>query len=121
MYGSLLSTGGPNSLRPSDSVFNPPRITVPPSGICTVVWIVTVANAGCWTNWVNGIGWPWAPPSNTGVMNVVTGNSGTTALARLVSVGDTFRRTNRRSADTTPWIVRLTPSGNGAYVCSRPM
>ena len=87
-----------------------------PAGIITVVWIVTEANCGCCTNCVNGTGCPCAPPSNTGVMKVVTGKSGTIALARLVNVGVMFIRTNRRSADTTPWIVMFTPSGNGVFV-----
>ena len=45
---------------------------------------------GCWMNCVNGIGCPWAPPSNTGVMKVVTGKSGTMAEAMFDSVGARF-------------------------------
>ena len=36
-YGILLKNGGPNSFRPSESFFNPPSSTVPPSGQTTVV------------------------------------------------------------------------------------
>src|SRR5437763_2861395 len=115
MYGSLLSTGGPNSLRPSESVLRPPRITVPPSGMLTVVWIWTIETAGCWTNWVNGIGWPWAPPSNTGVMKDVTGNRAVTDDAALVMLGTMLRRTKRRSAVTTAWMVSDTTELSGKF------
>ena len=82
---------------------------MPPSGTFTVVLAVIVFNFGCWMNWVNGIGWPTAPPSNTGVMNVVIGKSGTTAEARLFRVGAREIRTNRRSAEIVGRIARLMP------------
>ena len=50
---------------------------------------------------MNGIGTPWLPPSNTGVMNVVIGNSGTVAPVCAANVTGKLMRTNRRSADTT--------------------
>src|SRR5262249_59259186 len=59
---------------------------------------------GCWRNWVNGIGTPCEPPSNTGVMNVVIGNSGTVAPVSAARVTGRFIRTNRRSAETTAWM-----------------
>src|SRR5579885_2503560 len=108
-YGIWLSTGGPNSFRPSARVFSPPSTTVPPSGTATVVWTLMVETDGCWKNWVNGIGTPCDPPSNTGVMNAVTGDSGTVADVRAVRVGARFIRTNRRSADTIAWTVTVTP------------
>ncbi len=77
-YGILLRTGGPNSLRPFRQRLQPAqqhRAAVRADH--GRVWTFRVVNAGCWRNCVNGIGWPWLPPSNTGVMNVVTGNSGT--------------------------------------------
>src|SRR5262249_74936 len=46
MYGILLSTGGPNSLRPSDRRFNPPNSTVPPSGTATEVMAGVGFNTG---------------------------------------------------------------------------
>src|SRR5205085_6428204 len=73
----------------------------------TVVWIETDEMSGCWMNCVNGTGWPWAPPSNTGVMNVVIGNSAVVGGAMLTRNGVSDMRTKRRSPETTAWMVRL--------------
>src|SRR5437588_7136203 len=117
MYGILLKTGGPNSLRPSDKRLRPPISTVPPSGTFTVVITIMVLKAGCWRNCVNGTGWPTAPPSKIGVMNVVIGYSCTLAEVRFVKVGATVRRTKRRSAEIVGRMVKLTPPvGNRALV-----
>src|SRR5690606_5770818 len=109
----------------------PPSSTVPPSGTDTVVEIEMFFRPGCWRNWVNGTGWPWEPPSNTGMTNVVIGNSGTRVESTgdpvppprrppppgvLLSDGTRFRRTNRRSAETTDCTVSVTPVGNGWLV-----
>src|SRR5262245_32101710 len=82
--------------------------------------MVSVVNDGCCRNWVNGIGTPCDPPSNTGAMNVVTGNSGTVSPVWADMVTGRLMRTNRRSADTTPCraMVRLgesVPLGNGVF------
>ena len=92
---------------------------MPPSGHTTVVWMFRVVNAGCCRNCVNGIGIPWLPPSNTGVMNVVTGNSGTVAPVWAARFTGRFNRTNRRSADTTAWMPMLEVRVRaGQRVCS---
>src|SRR5437762_645854 len=118
MYGILLRMGGPNSLRPSDRVFKPPRSTVPPSGTLTVVATVIVVMLGCWKNiWKRPSGGPVVlrlpgPNRDRGTGNC-TGNKGTAAEVRLVIVGTMFRRTKRRSADITGVTRSVTPSGNG--------
>ena len=127
-YGILLRTGGPNSLRPSRQRLQPAqqhRAAVrarPPSSGCSAS-----VNAGCCRNCVNGIGWPWLPPSNTGVTNVVNGNSGTVAPDWAASVTGRFSRTNRRSAETTrldrrwsapPVSGRRSCPGRGTGCCS---
>src|SRR5262249_1707296 len=105
MYGILLRIGGPYSLRPSDNRFNPPMRTGPPAGTFTVVLTVMTFRAGCCKNCVNGTGWPTAPPSKIGVMNVVIGKSGTLAEAMFVNDGANDSRTKRRSAEITALSV----------------
>src|SRR5437879_4195360 len=116
MYGILLRMGGPNSLRPSLRRFRPPISTVPPSGTFTVVFTDSVFKVGCWMNCVNGTGWPTAPPSNTGVINVVIGKSGTLAEARLDRLGASDMRTKRRSAEITAFMLSwMPPVGNRLF------
>src|SRR5262245_5400289 len=108
MYGTLLKSGGPNSLRASDKDFNPPSSTVPPSGTATVVEIVMLAKVGVCTNCVNSTGWPdWLPSIEvkigTTIGNVAIDPPG--PGSRLVIVGVSDMRTYRRSADTTAWMV----------------
>src|SRR3954454_1024857 len=102
MYGILLRIGGPDSLRPSDKVLIPPINTVPPSGITTVVFSVIVEAAGCWKNIWNTFGCvDWMLSWNRSFTGIWIGISGTVADARLVNWGFRFKRTKRRSADTT--------------------
>src|SRR5438132_2216785 len=121
IYGILLRMGGPNSLRASESVFRPPRSTVPPSGTFTVVLTVIVVKLGCWKNiWktVSG-GAPVEPgpgPNRKVVTVICTGTRGNWADAKLVNVGVRLRRTKRRSAEITGVTVRSTPVGIGALV-----
>jgi len=80
-YGTWLITGGPT--RSGSGPASSARRAAPsrrPHGHRRRATISE--KLGCWKNCVNGTGWPWLPPSNTGVMNVLIGNSGTVALAR---------------------------------------
>src|SRR5579862_8353036 len=112
MYGILLRIGGPDSFRPSTNVLRPPISTVPPSGTTTVVFKVIVEIDGCWKNIVNtvGCGGEMLSYSNCGTI-CWTGSSGTVDETRLVNCGLRFRRTKRRSADTTGVTVMPTPKG----------
>src|SRR5262249_13946460 len=106
MYGILLSTGGPNSVRDSASVFKPPMNTVPPSGTFTVVLTVIVVNEGCWKNiWKMVSGGPCVLPAPGPYRIVGTGTwigiKGTFADTKFVIDGVMFMRTKRRSAEMT--------------------
>jgi hypothetical protein len=114
-YGTLLSTGGPNSVRVSRWRVPQSITAVPPSGRVSVFSTLIVWNCGCWMNCVNGIGCPDEPPSNTGVTNVVTGNSGTWQEAS--SFHSAFRptATYRRSADTVGQALSVNPVVNASF------
>ena len=63
---------------------------------------------------MNGTGWPTAPPSKIGVMNVVIGKSCTLADVKFIKLGATDRRTKRRSAEITGRMANVIPPvGNG--------
>src|SRR5882762_2573813 len=110
MYGILLKTGGPNSLRPSTRVFRPPISTVPPSGTTTVVLRLMTDVDGCWKNSVKTCGCGGEILSNNSCGTICcTGNKGTVAEIKLDNVGVRLSRTKRRSAETTGVTVRKMP------------
>ena len=73
---------------------------------------MTCVRRGCWMNCVNTTGWPVAVPSNSGKIGITIGNRLTSPWTRFDMVGASDRRTKRRSAEITAWMVSDTPKGN---------
>src|SRR5258708_7433919 len=117
MYGILLSTGGPNSVRDSESSFRPPRTTVPPSGTATVVPTVMVLFTGSWIICVNTIGLVVPGPIwLLGKIGTTIGNSCTGPGTGTLKVGLSDMRTKRRSPEITACKVSWTPVVTGVTV-----
>ena len=80
-----------------------------------------LTTTGCCSGWVNGIGWPWAPPSKIGVTKVVIGKLSTDANSLDPALNS--QRTNLLSAETVGRTdicnPRVTASVFGTHVCTR--